>query len=111
MSSQLFQVTLHPADPPLRFTARVRELPECAAFARSMRHLYGAINEAILNQLNDQGPVRLVWETPVEEWVRHMWAAKPVRVLAELESVESALLTHRPRSDLADPGVRSAKSE
>jgi len=83
VSSRLLHVTLHPAPLPLRYSARVTDLPECSAFARSMRHLHGAISEAILGQLTEHEPVRLIWQAPVEEWSRLMWASIPVGVVVE----------------------------
>jgi len=48
-----------------------------------MRHLHGAISEAILGQLTEHEPVRLIWQAPVEEWSRLMWASIPVGVVVE----------------------------
>jgi hypothetical protein len=96
MSSQLLRVELHPRGRASRFEARVAELPGCVVAARSMPPLHSAIAAAITAALGEQGAVRLVWETPVEDWLIKMTHLEAIRVIAEIDGAPSILLTSRP---------------
>jgi hypothetical protein len=78
-----------------RFVAKATELPACTATARSMQPMHSAISAAITSHLSKLGSVRLLWETPIEQWLARMTHREAVRVIAEIDAAPSAPLTTR----------------